>query len=84
MGFTHGGLIGGQGPKSGVYLWGHYWGPGAEKWGPLMGGLLGARGRKVKSIHRGIIELGARGRKRVTHGYYCGAGSFHVDIIEDQ
>ena len=35
------GIIGGQGPKSGVCPRGYYWGPRAKKWGPFKGVLLG-------------------------------------------
>ena len=44
----HTGIIGGQGPKCGVHLWEHFWGPGAEKYGAF--------------IHEEILLLGARGQ----------------------
>ena len=53
-----GGITGGQGLKLGPFTRGHYRGPGAEKWGPLIGALLGEGGqggRKSESIQ------GARG-----------------------
>ena len=58
-----GGIIGGQGPKSRsmhshrIHLWGPYWGPGAKKCDKFMKALLGARGRKVGLIRRGIVGV---------------------------
>ena len=76
-GCIHGGIIGGQGPKTGLHSLGHYWGPGTERWGPFIGALFVARGKKVGSIHRGIRDWSFN----IGRG---GGGSLHGVIIGGQ
>ncbi len=77
------GILGGRFQKSGVTLWGHYWGPGAEKWDHFMGSLLGARGRKVGSIHWCIT--GGQGPKSGINlwGHYLGPGAEKWEQVYD-
>ena len=84
----------GQGPKSGLHLlwallgakgrkvcciyWGHYWGPGAEKWVAFIRASLGARlGQGPKSEVLSWGHYWGPGAERWVHpwGHYWGTGA---------
>ncbi len=61
MGLIHWGIIGGQGPKSGVNSLGYHWGPGAKKWGlPQGNALYWSRFVQTKG-HNKLIQTGLFG-----------------------
>ncbi len=84
VGSLHGVIIGGQRPKSGFPSWGHFGGPGSEKWGPFMGSLMGARVQKVGSLHR-VIFRGQGPKTGVHSSFSCSVcGLINGDIIRCQ